>query len=241
MATSDIQKRSTSSDRSGNDDRSGSNAQLAIIGAGLAAAAGTAAFLLAKRTGSAGTPVENISDAPDHVWRRGTSRYDANILGNTVTVGRSAEELYREWRDFTKFPAFMENVERVESIGGDRSRWTIKAPAGTAVELVTTVTEDHPNRSIAWKSDSESQITTEGRVEFIPAAPGRGTMVRLVMRYDPPGGIIGKGIAKILQREPKIQTRRDLKRFKSLMETGEVATNASPSGRSSETPTEARI
>ena len=61
--------------------------QRALIGAGLAAAAGTAAFLLTRRTGSSGAPIENISDAPDHVWRRGTERYDSNLLGNTVTVG----------------------------------------------------------------------------------------------------------------------------------------------------------
>ena len=106
---------------------------------------------------------------------------------------------------------------------------------------MTTITEDRPDEAIAWKSEPGSEITTEGRVEFIPAAPGRGTMVRLTMRYDPPGGIVGKGIAKLLQREPHIQARRDLRRFKSLMETGEVATNASPSGRASETPTEPRI
>ena len=39
-----------------------------------------------------------------------------------------------------------------------------------------------------------------------------------------------RAIAKILQREPNVQARRDLRRFKQLMETGEVATNASPSG-----------
>lgn len=223
-----------------NRNRSNNNAQIAIIG-GIAAAAGTAAFLLAKRTGSAGAPTEEISDAPDHVWRRGTSRYDANLSGNTALVRLDAEELYAEWRDFTKFPTFMDNVDRVESLDGGRSRWTIKAPAGTTVELVTTITEDRPNQLIAWKSEPESTIQTEGRVEFIPAAPGRGTMVRLIQRYDPPGGIIGKSIAKLLQREPRIQARRDLKRFKSLMETGEVATNASPSGRASEAPTEPRI
>ena len=202
--------------------RSNNNAQMAIIGAGLAAAAGTAAFLFAKRTGSAGVPTEGISDAPNHVWRRGSSRYDADIVGNTVLIGRSAEELYREWRDFTKFPRFMDNVEKIEGIDGDRSRWTIKAPAGTTVELVTSITEDKPGKTIAWKSEPESQISTDGRVEFIPAAADRGTMVRLTMRYDPPGGIFGKGIAKLMQREPHLQARRDLKRFKSLMETGEV-------------------
>jgi uncharacterized membrane protein len=149
--------------------------------------------------------------------------------------------LYDEWRDFTRFPRFMENVEQVEKIDNKSSRWTIKAPGGTNVELVTRITEDVPGKALAWSSQPGSEIQTDGRVEFIEAPPGRGTYVRLVMRYDPPGGIIGKGIAKLMQREPKIQSRRDLQRFKSLMETGEVATNASPSGRASESPTEPRI
>jgi len=213
----------------------------ALIGAGLAVAAGTAAFLFSKRTGSGGAPVDNISDAPDHVWRRGTERYDADLLGNTVTVAKPAQELYDEWRDFTRFSRFMENVENVEKLDDERSRWTIKAPLGSTVELVTRITEDRPGKAIAWRSEPDSQIRTEGRVEFIDAPPERGTYVRLTQRYSPPGGMVGKGIAKLLQREPKIQARRDLKRFKSLMETGEVAVNASPSGRASESPTQPRI
>jgi uncharacterized membrane protein len=88
--------------------------QRALIGAGLAAAAGTAAVLLARRTGSSGAPIENLSDAPDHVWRRGTSRYEADLLGKTVTIGKPRQELYDVWRDFTRFPTFMENGESVE-------------------------------------------------------------------------------------------------------------------------------
>jgi len=61
------------------------------------------------------------------------------------------------------------------------------------------------------------------------------------MSYDSPGGAIGRGVAKLLQREPTLQARRDLRRFKQLMETGEVTTNASPSARKSESPTEARV
>src|SRR5690349_15749232 len=110
--------------------------QRALIGAGIAAAGATAAYLLSRRTGSGGVPVENISDAPDHVWRQGTERYDPDLLGNTVTIGKPAQELYDEWRDFTRFPRFMENVESVEKIDAQRSRWTIKAPAGSTVELV---------------------------------------------------------------------------------------------------------
>jgi uncharacterized membrane protein len=217
------------------------SSQKALIGAGLAAAAGTAAFLLARRTGSGGAPIEEISDAPDHVWRRGTDRYDPDLVGKTVTVGKPRQKLYDAWRDFTRFPNFMENVESVEKLDAKRSRWTIKAPGGSSVELVTRVTEDKAGKAIAWESEPDSQIETQGRVEFLDAGTDRGTMVRLVMRYQPPGGIVGKSLAKLFQREPHIQARRDLRRFKSLMETGEVATNASPSRRASESPTEPRI
>jgi uncharacterized membrane protein len=217
------------------------NGQRALVGAGLAAAAGTAALLLSRRSGSGGAGLEEISDAPDHVWRRGTTPYDPDRFAKTVTIGRPSEQLYAEWRDFARFPRFMENVEDVEKLDPERSRWTIRTPAGTSIELMTRITDDQPGKAIAWESEPESAVMTEGRVEFLDAAPGRGTMVRLTMRYDPPAGIVGKGIAKLLQREPHIQARRDLRRFKALMETGEIATNASPSGRDSETPTEPRI
>jgi uncharacterized membrane protein len=226
---------------SGTQNRSNGNAQLAIIGAGLAAAAGTAAFLLAKRTGSAGAPEEQLSDAPDYTWRRSSGRYEEGMVGRTVSINKPKDELYRSWRDFTSFPRFMENVESVEELGDGRSRWTIKAPLGSAVELITRITEDNPGEAIAWKSEPESQVQTEGRVEFLDLAAGRGTAVRLTFKYDPPAGLPGRAIAKILQREPNVQARRDLRRFKMLMETGEVATNASPSARKSETPTEATI
>ena len=98
-----------------------------------------------------------------------------------------------------------------------------------------------PVRTIAWVSEPNSQIAHEGRVEFADAPPGRGTYVRLLLRYTPPAGELGRLVAKVFQREPNIQARRDLRRFKQLMETGEVPVNASPSGRKSESPTEARV
>jgi uncharacterized membrane protein len=129
----------------------------------------------------------------------------------------------------------------VERLDGGRSRWTIKGTAGKDVELVSRIVEDTPGQRIAWESEEGSDLDTAGVIEFEDAPPGRGTYVRFLMSYDPPGGAIGRGIAKLLQREPTVQARRDLRRFKQLMETGEVAVNASPSARKSETPTEARI
>ena len=232
--------RNESSGSKSNNSSSGNNR--ALIGAGIAVAAvGAAGFLLARRSADVQDDGQNISDAPDHTWRRKTGRYEEGLVGRTVTINKSKDELYRAWRDFTKFPSFMENVDAVEDLGDGRSKWTIKAPLGSSVEVITRITDDHPGEVIAWKSEPDSQVETEGRVDFIEIAPGRGTGVRLTMRYTPPAGLPGRAIAKLLQREPNVQARRDLRRFKMLQETGEVATNASPSARKSETPTQPRV
>jgi len=218
-----------------------STGQKALIGAGVAVAVGAAGFLLARRSPDVHDDGHNVSDAPDHTWRRKTGRYEEGLVGRTVSINRPKQEVYQQWRDFTRFPTFMENVERVEDLGEGRSRWKVKAPLGSTVELVTRIVEDEPGTTIAWESDLDSEIQTSGRVEFFEQAPGRGTGVRLTLKYDPPAGLPGRAIAKILQREPNVQARRDLRRFKQLMETGEIATNASPSGRRSESPSEATI
>jgi uncharacterized membrane protein len=205
-----------------------SNAQKALIGAAVAAGAGAAAFFFARRGADMAASGPKISDAPDHTLRHPKPKA---LVGRTVTINKPRQELYERWRDFTRFPEFMENVERVAAEDNGTWRWTIKAPAGQTVELVTRIAEDSPGRLIAWESTPESQIENEGRVEFSDGPAGRGTIVRLEMRYDPPGGVLGRGIAKLLQREPNIQARRDLRRFKQLMETGEITTNAGPSGR----------
>jgi uncharacterized membrane protein len=62
-------------------------------------------------------------------------------------------------------------------------------------------------------------------VEFLDSPDNRGTVVRVTLTYDPPAGTVGKLIAKLFQREPKVQARQDLRRFKQLME---VATAQPP-------------
>ena len=160
--------------------------------------------------------------ADQHDWR------SAAIVGRTVPIGRPRAELYAFWRDFKNLARFMENIDSVDAMDGGRSRWTIKAPAGRTVTFETTITEDQPDRAIAWESVKGGDIDNAGRVEFFDAPPGRGTQVRVTMAYDPPAGEIGKAIAKLFQKEPKIQARRDLRRFKQLMEAGEISTSKAP-------------
>jgi uncharacterized membrane protein len=162
-------------------------------------------------------------DAPVTTSKKASG--DRALVGEAVTINRPARELYDFWREVTNLAEFMDNIESIEPIDGTRSRWRVKAPAGKTVEWESVITDDRPGRSITWQSAEGADIANSGKVEFQDAG-ARGTVVRAVIAYDPPAGIVGQIVAKIFQREPRLQARRDLRRFKQLMETGEIATAA---------------
>ncbi len=153
------------------------------------------------------------------------ARGDA-LVGRAVTINRPRAELYAYFRDFANLPSFMDNIERVDVRDATHSHWVVKAPAGRTVEWDSTITDEVEGEYFVWASDPGADIANSGRIEFRDAG-ARGTVVTASLIYDPPGGVVGKLIAKLFQREPAIQARRDLRRFKQLMETGEVATAAS--------------
>ncbi len=149
---------------------------------------------------------------------------DDTLVGRTVTINRPARELYEFWRDLRNLPLFMENIEAIDVIDDQRSHWRVKGPANSTFEWDSVITEDIPGELIAWQSDENAGVPNTGRIEFREASNGRGTIVTVTIAYDPPAGMMGKMFAKLFQREPKIQARRDLRRFKQLMETGEIPT-----------------
>ena len=139
-----------------------------------------------------------------------------------VTVNRPPDEVYRFWHDFQNLPRFMEHLEAVQVSGDGRSHWTAKGPAGTKAEWDARIVEDRPGELIAWRSEDGSAVETSGSVRFAPAPAGRGTEVRVQLRYSPPGGVFGVGVAKLLGKEPGQQVEGDLRRFKQVMELGEI-------------------
>ncbi|WP_309086125.1 SRPBCC family protein [Chelativorans sp.] len=194
------------------------------LAAGMLGIAAGAAILMAARSmmrDRSGVQLEDASGQSSRNRYRGRWREGA-VVGRTITVNRPREEVYTRWRDFTRFPEFMENVRSVTMIDQTRSHWVVEAPAGTTVEFETRITEDRPNELIAWESDENAEVRNSGRVTFRDAPGGRGTQIEAVIAYDPPGGTVGRMAAKLFQKEPNIQVRRELKRFKQLMETGEI-------------------
>ncbi|HEY9643614.1 MAG TPA: SRPBCC family protein [Coleofasciculaceae cyanobacterium] len=151
----------------------------------------------------------------------------------TVTINRSPEELYRFWRKLENLPIFMKHLKSITEITPTRSHWIANAPLGASVEWDAEIITEQENQWIAWTSVEESDIDNSGFVRFKPLSQGRGTEVKVVMEYNPPGGAVGAAIAKLFGEEPEQQIGGELRRFKMLMETGEIATTTGqPSGRS---------
>lgn len=155
------------------------------------------------------------------------SAADANQtikVEKTVTIDKPVDELYLFWRDFANLPRFMKHLKHVAVIDEKRSHWIASAPMGNSVEWDAEIVREEENRLIAWTSVEGADVENSGFVRFQSAPAGRGTEVKVVLEYSPPGGAIAATVAKLFGEEPEQQIGDDLRRFKQFMETGEIAT-----------------
>lgn len=141
----------------------------------------------------------------------------------TTTVRRPRQDVYDFWRRLENLPTVMAHLDEVTSTGERTSRWRANAPFGTDVEWDAEVTEDVPGERLSWRSVGETPVPNEGTVLFAPAPDGESTEVRVVLAYEVPGGAIGKAVARYFGEEPHQQLDDDLRRFKQVLETGEIA------------------
>lgn len=141
-----------------------------------------------------------------------------------VTVMKSPEVLYAFWRRLENLPQFMSHLAEVRQHDGQRSSWRAKVAGETEVSWEAQITEDLPNRRIAWRALEGSKIPTHGHVSFEALPNHRGTVVRVYLNYQPPGGPVADALAKLFGKSPEQMIAADLRRFQQLMEAGEVAT-----------------
>jgi uncharacterized membrane protein len=204
-------------------------AVLALVGGSLVyrGSSGHCAMYQAAGINTAGTDADaKQSPVVSVPADRGIKVEESIVINN-----RTPAELYRFWRSFENLPRFMNHLDSVTT-SGNRSHWVAKAPAGTSVEWDAEVYNEKEGELIAWRSLEGSDVDNAGSVHFTAAPGGAGTQVRVVLKYDPPAGVVGATIAKLFGEEPSQQIREDLGRFKQLMETGSTADQSS--GRSAQ-------
>jgi uncharacterized membrane protein len=226
--------------------RSGRNISETERWISMAAGVGLALYGLSRRRGG-GLVLAGLGA---WLFRRGTSGYcmtyqmlglnTSSTAGDTrralggrggirveesVTINRPARELYGFWRNLENLPRFMRHLESVERVTDTLSRWRAKGPAGTTVEWNAEIINEVPDEVIGWRSIEGSDVVSAGSVNFEDAGPGRGTRVRVRLQYNPPAGKLGAAVAKLLASDPATEIREDLRRFKQIVETGEIARN----------------
>lgn len=143
----------------------------------------------------------------------------------SFAVNCSPEEAYRYWRRFENLPSFMRHLQSVKDLGDGRWEWIARGPLENPVRWIAEVEEDVEGRRISWRSiPSLSGFQIRGTVEFASGTAGRGAIVETSIQYAVPGGPAGHMIATLLGKNPEFAIREDLRRFKALMEAGEIPT-----------------
>lgn len=198
--------------------RSAGGAALGLVGAELVRRGVTGHCVAYQALGVRTAPAEGAAAAP--------------AVERWITIGRSADELYRLWREPETLPRVVGSLAEVTMQGPDRARWVVRGPGGRQLAWETQVVEDRPGELVRWESLAGAAVPNEGEVRFRPAPQDWGTEVTLHFRFEPPGGALGAAAAKLLDAVPGTLAGIALRRFKSLAETGEIPTlERNPSAR----------
>jgi uncharacterized membrane protein len=144
-------------------------------------------------------------------------------IKKSVTVNRSPENLYAYWRRIENLQQLFPNVVSVRLIDNTRSVWVLSGPGGVELKWTAEITIDRENEMIGWRSVGRADLDNAGYIRFDRATGGRGTTVTVALQYNPPAGKLGAAVATLLGEKPASQVEEALRKFKQLMEAGEIA------------------
>jgi len=151
----------------------------------------------------------------------------------SIVINRPPAELFQFWRDFANLPRFMEHLEDVRVTDRFHSHWVARGPLGVMVDWDAEIINDIPPTLLSWKSIGQSDVVSAGSVRFKPSGE-HATHVQVKLQYDPPAGKLGATVAWLFGDDPQHQIAEDLRRFKQLLETGEITTGAYRATQSSQ-------
>lgn len=196
-------------------------AALAVFGASRKSWPGTAMAAAGGFLVFQGFRESHKSSRPIHVER-------------SFTINKPVEEVFAFWRNFENLPRFMRHLKSVQTTSEGKSHWEARAPFGMSIGWDAEIIEERANDYILWRSLAGGSVEHRGSVQFRPAPFAGGTEIIVSLDYRPPVGKAGSMFARLFGENPEQQVREDLRRFKQLMEAGEIpTTEGQPSGRRS--------
>jgi uncharacterized membrane protein len=148
------------------------------------------------------------------------ARGEAIPVQRTIRIDKPVAEAFAYWRNLENFPLWMSHVQEVRYAGGNTYHWKVDGPGGVPVEWDAELLNVVENREMTWRSLEGSAVRNTGRVRF--EEDEGGTRVHVLIRYEPPGGLVGHAVAKVFGADPASEMDDDLVKLKSLVETGKL-------------------
>ncbi len=142
----------------------------------------------------------------------------------SMTVNRSAEDLFNYWYDIEKAPLYMDYIQSVLKTGERTSHWIAQRPMNKTIEWNSELLAVVPNKSISWHVHGKPTTANAGKVSFDATPDGHGTVVTLELDFLQFKGTLGTGLGVVVGHIPEKQVLETLRHFKELMEAGEVPT-----------------
>lgn len=193
--------------------RGSSGVLMGVLGALLVRRGITGQCALYQSLGVSGAKSERPG-VPDNVGMK---------LEQSIVINRPREEIYAFWRHLPNLALVMKHIERINLLDERRSHWVVLTPRGRRVEWDAVIINEHPNEMIAWESLPGAKIENAGTVRFEPEPHGKGTVVRVKLEYNPPGGLLGRLTGSLFGERAALEIKEDLAQFKKMMESGEMA------------------
>ncbi len=134
------------------------------------------------------------------------------VVEESVIVEVPVSTAYGQWTRFEEFPRFMEGVEQVTQTDSTHLHWVAEI-AGHRSEWDAEITDQQPNRLIAWRSTSGHP--NAGRVEFVPEGP-ENTRVTVRFEHEPEG--MTEKLGSLLGADSR-QVKADLERFAEVVQS----------------------
>jgi len=143
-------------------------------------------------------------------------------IKTSFTVNKPRGAVYDFWRKLDNLPLFMKHLETVDVLDSRRSHWVLKLPSGVAnVSWDAEIVADVPNEFMGWSSLPGSIIDNAGKIRFRDTETG-GTLVDVLITYQPPAGGIGASLAHILNPLFKNMVDADVRNFKQYMDIADL-------------------
>jgi uncharacterized membrane protein len=147
-------------------------------------------------------------------------------VDKAITINCPVAMVYGFWSRLENLPRFMRHLESVIVQDEMHSHWVAKAMDGKTLEWDAELIEKRENEMISWRSGPGADVDNAGSVWFTPVPGGQGTLVRVELKYAPPGGKAAALVARIFGRDAEKEIEENLERLKVFLETGHLPTES---------------